>query len=143
MTDSRADIVPRTLVIPSGSGTDYTLHEPSFMDVADGEEMLERALGRPMPFTTWFDGKTISFRVLGTVIWLAARKHNRTEQQCIDKDWDLTLDDLMRAFKPTALSAAHISKIAELFTPAAGEAADPDETAPVPSSTESAAGEKS
>ncbi len=116
MSDSRSDVTPRTLEIETRAGRVFTLHEPSFLDIADGEALLEKDLGRPMPFSSWF-GETVSYHIMGTTIWLAARKHGLTEQQIKDRQWAMTRDDLMSALHVPEIGKEKVAEIMNLFTP--------------------------
>jgi len=139
VADELGDVVPRTLTIRTRSGRTFTLHEPSMVDIVEGEALLERDLGHPMPFLRWFASEGVSFRVFGTAMWLAARKDGLTEQQVRDKEWPFSRDEFL-AMVSLHDCYEHLKDVVGFFTPAAGVLDALDETSSGQSGSESATG---
>lgn len=136
MTDSRNDVVPNTLDIHTESGKHYVLHDPSMLDIGEGERILSEEFGRDMPFFGWFAStEGVHIRIFGTAMWLGARKHGLTQEEIEAKKWPFSREQFMDSLS-LGDCYKYLRKVAQFFTPSDSVVADLAETSTEQSESE-------
>lgn len=86
---------PKTRTIRLQSGRDLVLCELSLFDLSDGEDVLK------MPVEEWIhvdeqnpEKTKVRPKVLGTIVWLMARKAGMTIADITSRKWPFSLDAL-------------------------------------------------
>lgn len=108
------EAAPRSRAIRLQSGRDLVLHELSLLDLSDGEEILG------IPSDSWFQKSEsgteakVTAKLLGTVVWLMARKNGLSRQQILAKQWPFALNELMSELTMSDIST-HGSAIVDCF----------------------------
>lgn len=90
---------PKVTTITLRSGRELKLHEITFLDLQDGEEILGKShdlwivsdLSDPEKPTTTITNPT---KTIPAMVWLLARKDGLTREEVIARKWKITLAEL-------------------------------------------------
>lgn len=103
------DIAPRTKTVKLKGGMSLTMHEPSMLDIEDGEKLVGRPYEEwlvPAPTKDNPDAKNLAKpkEMAMIFLWLMTRKDGVSPEDQAQKKWRMTFDVLRAQVTPHDLN---------------------------------------